>query len=73
MHRLDLTDGEPRHHSLKGRPYLRVYFRCANAYQRVYRDPDGRGYLARCPKCSGTMRFSIGPEGSNQRSFEVSC
>jgi len=30
-------------------------------------------YLARCPRCGQQARFAIGPDGSNQRSFEMSC
>lgn len=54
-------------------PYLRVYFRCANAYLRVYRRADATAYAARCPKCGKTMRFAVGPGGTQQRFFELSC
>ncbi|MFN7374377.1 MAG: hypothetical protein ACK54T_06525 [bacterium] len=55
------------------RPFLRLFFRCANAYCRAYKNPDGTMYLARCPRCGQQARFAIGPDGSNQRSFEMSC
>lgn len=55
------------------RPYLRIYFSCAKAYQRVYRQPDGSAYLARCPKCGLAKRFVVGQGGTGQRFFELSC
>lgn len=55
------------------RPYLQVFFRCANQYMRVYRSVDGSGYLARCPKCAKCMNFRVGPGGSSRRFFEVGC
>lgn len=56
-----------------GRPFLRLYFRCANVYQRAYRSPDGTQYTARCPKCGQTMRFAVGPGGTSERFFQVTC
>jgi hypothetical protein len=56
-----------------GRPYLRLYFRCSNQYTRVYRNPEGTSYLGRCPACGKTIRFVVGPGGSSERSFIVSC
>jgi hypothetical protein len=56
-----------------GRPFLQVYFRCANAYLRVYRSADGRRYLARCPRCGKQVTFQVGEGGTSQRQFEVSC
>lgn len=55
------------------RPFLMVTFRCANAYQRVYRAADGTHYLARCPKCGKSVRFLVGEGGTSKRSFDVSC
>ncbi|MEL6497457.1 MAG: hypothetical protein AAF937_00110 [Planctomycetota bacterium] len=54
-------------------PYLRIYFACANQYVRVYRRPDGQHYLARCPKCGMTKRFRVGPGGTDNRFFELTC
>lgn len=68
-----LPDGVPADASPVGRPWLQVYFSCANAYQRVYRNVNGSGYLARCPKCGQSVRFRIGQGGTKQRFFEVSC
>jgi len=59
--------------SNEARPSIGVYFRCANAYQRVFRNAQGTAYLARCPKCAKTMTFRVGPSGSAQRQFEISC
>jgi len=57
----------------RGRPFLQVMFRCANAYLRVYRSADAQRYLARCPKCGKEVRFQVGEGGTSQRQFEVSC
>ncbi|MEO1535079.1 MAG: hypothetical protein AAFS11_05915 [Planctomycetota bacterium] len=57
----------------QGKPYLRIYFACANQYVRVYRRPDQQHYLARCPKCSMTKRFRVGPGGTDNRFFELTC
>ncbi|MDX9910889.1 MAG: hypothetical protein RBS39_03555 [Phycisphaerales bacterium] len=55
------------------RPFLRVYFKCSGDYLRVYRNAQGTAYLARCPTCGKSMRFLVGPGGTDQRTFEVSC
>ncbi|MEM8756191.1 MAG: hypothetical protein AAGF47_00225 [Planctomycetota bacterium] len=56
-----------------GRPYLRIYFECANHYVRVYRRPDQPMYVARCPACGMTKSFAVGPNGSAQRFFQLTC
>ena len=55
------------------RPYLRIYFRCANQYVRVYRNPEDPEYVARCPSCGMIKRFRVGRSGTDQRFFELSC
>ena len=55
------------------RPFLQVFFRCANHYQRVYRNAAGTEYNARCPKCGKPLRFRVGEGGSDSRRFEVDC
>lgn len=55
------------------RPFLRVWFACSRQYARAPMNADGRGYLARCPTCGKTVRFTIGPGGTSSRFFEVSC
>jgi hypothetical protein len=57
----------------QARPFLQVWFRCANIYQRVYRSPDGTGYRAVCGKCGKAMNFVVAPGGTSKRVFEVSC
>ena len=56
-----------------GRPYLRIYFKCANQYIRVYRRPEDPEYVARCPTCGLTKKFRVGRSGTGQRFFELSC
>jgi hypothetical protein len=56
-----------------GRPWIGVRFLCAGAYIRVSRNPDGTAYHAACPRCGKRVRFRVGPGGSNNRFFEVSC
>jgi hypothetical protein len=56
-----------------GRPWLGVRFLCSGAYQRVYRNREGTAYVATCPRCGKSVRFDVGPGGTNQRFFEVSC
>lgn len=67
----DITDsgaGSPR-----ARPWIQVWFRCANQYQRVFRHQDGTGYTARCGSCGKCLRFRTAPGGTQQRRFEVDC
>lgn len=75
---LDLTEGfsEPRGPQAAapvGRPYLRLYFRCANVYTRAYLNAAGDGYTGRCSACGKCINFRIGPGGTSERFFEVSC
>ncbi len=53
--------------------YLRIFFACSNAYARAQRTPAGDAYTARCPSCGQTKRFLIGPGGSSERSFVLTC
>lgn len=55
------------------RPYLRLWFKCAQQYQRAYKSADGSAYSARCVKCMQMVRFPVGPGGTSERSFDVSC
>jgi hypothetical protein len=83
---IDLFDHRPTHSAPAGRagvaasttseterPWLGVRFVCAGAYQRVYRGGDGAGYLACCPRCGRTVRFAVGPGGTDQRFFDLTC
>lgn len=56
-----------------GRPFIQVWFECAGLYQKVFRAIDGSGYGARCAKCGKTINFRVGPGGTAQRTFKVSC
>jgi hypothetical protein len=55
------------------RPWIGVRFLCAGAYVRVGRNPDATAYHAVCPRCGKRLRFRVGPGGTEQRFFEVSC
>lgn len=57
----------------ESKPYLRIYFKCANQYVRVYRRPEDPEYVARCPTCGQQKRFRVGRSGTAQRFFELSC
>jgi hypothetical protein len=60
------TDG-----SARSRPFISVLFRCCGVYQRVYRSADGTHYDGRCPGCLRAVRFLVGPDGTDARSFVV--
>jgi hypothetical protein len=55
----------------QGRPFLSIQFACCSVYQRVYRDPDGRHYRGRCPRCGKTVTFAVADGGTSSRSFVV--
>lgn len=55
------------------KPFLQLWFRCANHYARAYKSPDNAAYVGRCPLCAQTIRFPIGQGGTSQRTFTVSC
>lgn len=77
MSQLPIYPGQPKPGASgaegQGRPYLRIYFKCANQYIRVYRRPEDPEYIARCPTCGLTKRFRVGSSGTGQRFFELSC
>lgn len=56
-----------------GRPFIGVYFQCANRYVRVHRHVDGSSYAARCPSCGKSMTFLVADGGTDQRMFRASC
>lgn len=64
------ADGEPQR---SPQPALSVFYRCANAYQKVFRSVQGDRYDGRCPKCGRSVRFVVGAGGVSQRTFEVDC
>lgn len=51
------------------RPFLSIYFKCCNAYARIYRNREGTAYAGNCPKCARPARVPIGPGGSSSRFF----
>lgn len=61
----------PAQAASSGRPFISVLFACCNVYARVYRSPDATHYLAHCPKCAKSVRFAVGDEGTDSRSFVV--
>lgn len=64
---------EPTVQARAGRPFLSLYFSCANAYARAYRSADGICYDGRCPRCGKSITFPIGEGGTTRRMFEVRC
>lgn len=78
---LELTSGVTREPapapetagSAPGSTYLRLWFDCSRQYARAQKSPDGTKYTARCPKCGATAKFAIGPGGTSERFFRVSC
>jgi len=51
--------------------FLMVWYRCCNAYGRMYRNREETMYEGRCPKCGARVHALIGPDGTNQRCFEA--
>lgn len=72
-YKLDIqgVGGAPQAFAASPRPFLSVHFACCGIYQRVYRDPDGKSYRGRCPKCGTPVRFAVGEGGTTARSFIV--
>jgi hypothetical protein len=74
-HRLDPSSADPGAAATPGakppRPFLTVHFACCGVYQRVYRDPDGKHYRGRCPRCALPVTFAVGAGGTASRSFVV--
>lgn len=57
--------------SYLNRPFLSIFFKCCQVYQRIYRDRSGAAYSGRCPRCLRTIRFRVGHGGTQSRGFEV--
>jgi hypothetical protein len=55
----------------QSRPYLSVRFACCNVYLRIYRDADGKSYTGRCPRCGKPVKFAVGEDGTDCRTFVV--
>jgi hypothetical protein len=71
-YKLELSDSQTRTGgpaAPTNRPFLSVHFACCGAYQRVYRDPDGKSYRGRCPRCGKPVNFPVGQSGTTSRCF----
>lgn len=55
------------------KPYLRLWFECSRQYGRAQKSADGSHYSARCPRCGAVAKFAVGPSGTSERFFRVSC
>lgn len=73
-YKLDLSGIPPADAQPSGaaRPFIGVKFACCGAYQRLYRDADGRHYRGRCPRCGRPVTFAVGEGGTDARFFVVS-
>lgn len=49
------------------RPFINMYFRCCNAYARVYLNREETAFAGHCPKCALPIRIPVGPGGSGAR------
>ena len=74
-YKLDLSTADPGPGTAPAakppRPFLSVHFTCCGVYQRIYRDPDGKHYRGRCPRCALPVTFAVGAGGTAARSFIV--
>jgi hypothetical protein len=51
--------------------FLSIWFRCCNAYGRIYKDAAETHYSGRCPKCGASVKARIGANGTSRRTFEA--
>jgi hypothetical protein len=57
--------------AIKRRLYVSVYFSCCTVYQRIYRRPEERRYVGRCPRCLRKVEITVDPLGTDERFFEA--
>ncbi len=57
--------------TVRGRPYVGILFECCGVYTRVYRRPDQRYYVGRCPNCLRLVRLRVSPYGTSARLFRA--
>lgn len=67
---LDIYDN-PDAQPADARPYIGILFECCRVYARIYRQPDGKMYEGRCPKCLRTVRVRVGKDGTTSRLFRA--
>jgi hypothetical protein len=65
------TSASASAHSLRGRPWLAVQWKCCGVYSRVYRNREGTAYDGRCPRCGRPVHVNVGPGGTTARFFEA--
>ncbi len=53
------------------RPFIGVRFACCDVYVRIYRSADGTSYRGHCPRCAKPVNFTVGPGGTDARTFVV--
>lgn len=70
-YRLELSGAKKPPAPPRARPFLSVHFKCCGAYARVYRTAAGDAYAGHCPRCARSVRFKVGPGGTDARAFEV--
>jgi len=58
--------------SRSARPFVGIQWDCCDTYTRVYREADGKSYLARCPRCGKRVRLKVEAGGTDSRFFRVS-
>jgi hypothetical protein len=53
------------------RPFLGLHFVCCDVYARVYVNRAGDAYQGNCPRCARSVRFAVGPGGTDARFYQV--
>lgn len=54
------------------RPYISIFFDCCQVFSRIYRQPEDRVYIGRCPRCLRTLTVRVAPDGTPTRIFRAS-